>query len=108
MLKVFIDVMRVVDIDGWGGECVICLEEWKVDEMVKEMLCKYRFYGGCIEKWLGLYGLCFVCRYEMFIEGDEVERKRSDGGEIWVMFGRSFFGYDGGNSDGNIVGFGGI
>uniref|UniRef100_M4DIG3 Uncharacterized protein n=1 Tax=Brassica campestris TaxID=3711 RepID=M4DIG3_BRACM len=45
--------------------------------------------------------------YEMPIEGDEVERKRSDGGEIWVMFGRSSSGHDGGNSDGNTAGSGG-
>ncbi|CDY45002.1 BnaCnng12320D [Brassica napus] len=45
--------------------------------------------------------------YEMPVEGDEVERKRSDGGEIWVMFGRSSSGHDGGNSDGNTAGSGG-
>ncbi|KAG2257444.1 hypothetical protein Bca4012_094626 [Brassica carinata] len=105
--KASIDAMRVVDTDGWGGECAICLEELKVEERVKEMPCKHRFHGGCIEKWLGLHGSCPVCRYEMPVEGDEVERKRSDGGEIWVMFGRSSSGHDGGNSDGNTAGSGG-
>ncbi|KAL0698909.1 hypothetical protein Bca4012_055031 [Brassica carinata] len=102
-----IDAMRVVDVDGWGGECVICLEERKEEDTAKEMPCKHKFHGGCIEKWLGLHGSCPVCRYEMPVEGDEVEKKRSDGGEIWVMFGRDSSGHDGGNRDGNTAGSGG-
>ncbi|KAG2318795.1 hypothetical protein Bca52824_012008 [Brassica carinata] len=34
-----IDAMRVVDVDGWGGECVICLEERKEEDTAKEMPC---------------------------------------------------------------------
>ncbi|CAH8349820.1 unnamed protein product [Eruca vesicaria subsp. sativa] len=94
--KASIDAMPSVDIDGCEGECVICLEQWKEEEeRVKEMPCKHRFHGGCIEKWLGFHGSCPVCRYEMPVEGDEVEKKRSDGGEIWVMFGRDSSGHDG-------------
>uniref|UniRef100_A0A1J3JAD6 RING-type E3 ubiquitin transferase n=1 Tax=Noccaea caerulescens TaxID=107243 RepID=A0A1J3JAD6_NOCCA len=106
--KASIDAMPMVDIDGCReGECVICLEEWKSEETtVKEMPCKHRFHGGCIEKWLGLHGSCPVCRYEMPVDGDEVEKKRNDGREIWVMFDggrriRDSSGQDGGNSDGD-------
>ncbi|KFK44584.1 hypothetical protein AALP_AA1G277700 [Arabis alpina] len=86
--KASIDAMPIVDVED-GGECVICLEEWKMkEETVKEMPCKHRFHGGCIEKWLGLHGSCPVCRYEMPVDGDEVGKKRNDGREpeIWVRF----------------------
>ncbi|KAF8088780.1 hypothetical protein N665_0530s0035 [Sinapis alba] len=108
--KASIHAMRVVDIDSCEGECVICLEEWKEEEIVKEMPCKHRFHGGCIEKWLGFHGSCPVCRYEMPVEGDEVEKKRSDGREIWVMFssdgGRRVRDSSGHDSDGNTAGSG--
>ncbi|CAH2033856.1 unnamed protein product [Thlaspi arvense] len=115
--KASIDAMPTVEMDGCKGECVICLEEWEARETVKEMPCKHRFHGGCIEKWLELHGSCPVCRYEMPVDGDEVEKKRNDGREIWVRFGfdggrrfRDSSGQDGGNSDGdgsNTVGSGG-
>ncbi|KAJ0253261.1 E3 ubiquitin-protein ligase MPSR1 [Hirschfeldia incana] len=107
--KASIDAMPVIDTDGCEGECVICLEEWKAEETVKEMPCKHRFHGGCIEKWLGLHGSCPVCRYEMPVDGAEVGKKSNDGREIWVRFsfnggGRSVrdsSGHDVGNSDGD-------
>ncbi|KAG7592877.1 Zinc finger RING-type [Arabidopsis thaliana x Arabidopsis arenosa] len=106
--KASIDAMPIVQIDGCEGECVICLEEWKSDEMVKEMPCKHRFHGGCIEKWLGFHGSCPVCRYEMPVDGDEVGKKRNDGSEIWVRFSfndgpriRDSSGQEGGNNDGD-------
>ncbi|AAF87040.1 E3 ubiquitin-protein ligase MPSR1 [Arabidopsis thaliana] len=105
--KASIDAMPIVEIDGCEGECVICLEEWKSEETVKEMPCKHRFHGGCIEKWLGFHGSCPVCRYEMPVDGDEIGKKRNDGNEIWVRFSfndgrriRDFSAQDGGNSDG--------
>ncbi|XP_010480650.1 PREDICTED: E3 ubiquitin-protein ligase RNF181-like [Camelina sativa] len=78
--------MPVVEMNGCEGECVICLEEWKSEETVKEMPCKHRFHGGCVEKWLGFHGSCPVCRDEMHVDGDEVGKKRNDGGEVWVRF----------------------
>lgn len=111
--KASIDAMPIVDIDGCGGECVICLEEWKVEETVKEMPCKHRFHGGCIEKWLGFHGSCPVCRYEMPVDGDEVGKKRNDGreSEIWVRFSfndgrriRDSSGHENSDGDGDAIG----
>lgn len=113
--KASIDEMPIVEIDGCEGECVICLEEWKAEETVKEMPCKHRFHGGCIEKWLGFHGSCPVCRYEMPVDGDDVGKKRNDGEEIWVRFSfnngrriRESSSQNGGNSDGdgNTIGSG--
>ncbi|XP_074306624.1 E3 ubiquitin-protein ligase MPSR1-like [Silene latifolia] len=61
------------------GECVICLEEYKVGTTVKKMPCQHGFHEECIEKWLGLHGSCPVCRYVMPVEeGDDVDKKGGD------------------------------
>jgi len=95
--KESIEVMEKVEIEeGGGGECVVCLEEFEVGGVVKEMPCKHRFHGKCIEKWLGIHGSCPVCRYQMPIdekddgkkreEEEGGERRRVGGGEVWVSF----------------------
>ena len=83
-------------------ECVICLEEWGVGEVVKEMPRKHRFHGNCVEKWLGIHGTCPVCRYKMPVDdGEDFGKKFGSGDgeegsgsssssssrrEIWVSF----------------------
>ncbi|PQQ19547.1 E3 ubiquitin-protein ligase RING1-like [Prunus yedoensis var. nudiflora] len=93
--KASIDAMPCVRIvEGHGGsECVICLEQFEIDGVAKEMPCKHRFHGCCIEKWLKIHGSCPVCRYNMPVDEEETGKK-SDGadrerrveGEIRVSF----------------------
>ncbi|EEF39939.1 E3 ubiquitin-protein ligase MPSR1 [Ricinus communis] len=90
-----VDVQEIGDRDS---ECAICLEEWEIGAgaVVKEMPCKHRFHGNCIEKWLGIHGSCPVCRYKMPVDDEELSKKRDheeegEGGrerrrEIWVSF----------------------
>ncbi|KAJ0092866.1 hypothetical protein Patl1_25959 [Pistacia atlantica] len=85
--KVSVEAMRSFEIEGEVGECVVCLEEYEVGEMGKEMPCKHRFHAKCIEKWLGIHGLCLVCRYKMPIDEDEIGYKRDEQRrEVWVSF----------------------
>jgi hypothetical protein len=104
--KESIEAMKKIEIgegDDDGGECVVCLDEFEVGGVVKEMPCKHRFHGDCIEKWLGLHGSCPVCRYQMPVD-EKGDGKKSDeeeggerrrvggggngngGGEVWVSF----------------------
>lgn len=81
-----IESMAEVEIgESEIGECVICLEEWGVGEVVKEMPCKHRFHGNCVEKWLGIHGTCPVCRYNMPVD-DFGKKFGEEGREIWVSF----------------------
>jgi len=92
--KSAIEAMASVEIgEDDAGDCAICLEEWDSDVIVKEMPCKHRFHGGCIEKWLGMHGSCPVCRYAMPAEEEDREKKGEEieeGGErrreIWISF----------------------
>ncbi|KAL9365027.1 hypothetical protein Peur_042900 [Populus x canadensis] len=96
--KASIEAMPSVEIgeDNKDGECAICLEEWEPGAVVKEMPCKHRFHGNCVEKWLKIHGNCPVCRYKMPVDEEELGKKRDggDGGrewmraerEIWVSF----------------------
>ncbi|KAG5240128.1 Posttranslational modification, protein turnover, chaperone [Salix suchowensis] len=96
--KASIEAMPSVEIgeDNKDGECAICLEEWECGAVVREMPCKHRFHGNCVEKWLKIHGNCPVCRYKMPVDEEELGKKR-DGGdegrewrraerEIWVSF----------------------
>lgn len=93
--KASIEAMQSVEVVEDGGECSICLDEWEVGGVAKEMPCKHRFHGNCIERWLGIHGSCPVCRYKMPVEeeeagkkGDEEERegRRRVERELWVSF----------------------
>ncbi|RHN55413.1 putative aminoacyltransferase, E1 ubiquitin-activating enzyme [Medicago truncatula] len=99
--KESIEAMDKIEIEeGDGGECVVCLEEFEVGGVVKEMPCKHRFHGKCIEKWLGIHGSCPVCRYHMPVDEKDDGKKREEeeggerrrvgggggNGEVWVSF----------------------
>ncbi|KAF2299247.1 hypothetical protein GH714_031107 [Hevea brasiliensis] len=60
--------VEIAEIGDQDGECAICLEEWEVGGLAKEMPCKHRFHPNCIEKWLGIHGSCPVCRYKMPVD----------------------------------------
>ncbi|KAF5449629.1 hypothetical protein F2P56_030054 [Juglans regia] len=93
--KASIEAMPNVEVGEDGGECAICLDEWEVGGVAKEMPCNHRFHGNCIERWLRIHGSCPVCRYKMPVEEEEVGKKRDEEGresrrrierEIWISF----------------------
>uniref|UniRef100_A0A2C9UMP3 RING-type E3 ubiquitin transferase n=1 Tax=Manihot esculenta TaxID=3983 RepID=A0A2C9UMP3_MANES len=103
--KAFIEALPSVEISEIGDhdcECVICLKEWELGGLAKEMLCNHRFHAHCIKKWLGIHGSCPVCRYKMPVdevdlgkqrEEEEEEEEEKEGRErrrfqreIWVGF----------------------
>lgn len=42
-------------------DCSICLENLK-KLTVKEISCRHRFHGDCLDKWLGMHGSYSLCR----------------------------------------------
>ncbi|CAL9181351.1 unnamed protein product [Musa hybrid cultivar] len=105
--KASIEALRTVEPgeEDAGEECPVCLDglgggrgaasdEGAVPPSVREMPCRHRFHGGCIEKWLGMHGSCPVCRYQMPAEEGEPKTIGDAGRErtreliITVAFGR--------------------
>ncbi|KAL3511116.1 hypothetical protein ACH5RR_030517 [Cinchona calisaya] len=87
--KASMEAMPEVEISEDGEECVMCLEEWEVGWVAKEMPCKHRFHGNCIEKWLSIHGSCPVCRYKMPVEENDDNSFKNGGrrrGGISVSF----------------------
>ncbi|GAA0145385.1 ubiquitin-protein ligase [Lithospermum erythrorhizon] len=92
--KASIEAMQCVEVseDNCDGECVVCLEDWEVGQVAKEMPCKHRFHGDCIEKWLKIHGSCPVCRFNMPVEEDQDVNKKNEsenrgrGRGVWVSF----------------------
>lgn len=107
--KESVKAMPTVEIGGEEGEeeeCVICLEKFEVGGFAKEVPCKHRFHGDCIEKWLGIHGTCPVCRHKMPAdeEGEEKKSRRSGAGgerEVWVSFSFNSRGSTGISSSGD-------
>ncbi|XP_010939805.4 E3 ubiquitin-protein ligase MPSR1 [Elaeis guineensis] len=81
-----IEAMKMVEVgkeEEAAGECPVCLDELAGAEavVVKEMPCRHRFHGLCIEKWLGMHGSCPVCRFRMPAEEDGSSKKGGGGEE---------------------------
>ncbi|KAK8674373.1 hypothetical protein V6N13_112665 [Hibiscus sabdariffa] len=58
-------VKKVKVEDGEEGDCMVCLEEFKVGFEASQMPCSHIFHGGCIERWLNQSHYCPICRFEM-------------------------------------------
>ena len=43
-------------------QCPICMEDFVLDEKVKELTCHHFFHNDCIVEWLKLHATCPTCR----------------------------------------------
>jgi len=43
-------------------KCSICLEEWRVDDDIRELPCRHKFHTTCIQRWLEEDAGCPLCR----------------------------------------------
>ena len=43
-------------------QCPICMEDFVLDEKVKELSCRHFFHNDCIVEWLKLHATCPTCR----------------------------------------------
>lgn len=49
------------------GDCAICLTQFNIKDVVKQLGCKHSFHLDCINKWLSKNThSCPCCRYECF------------------------------------------
>ncbi|XP_071541369.1 E3 ubiquitin-protein ligase RNF115-like isoform X2 [Panulirus ornatus] len=52
-----------------GLQCSVCMEDFTVDESVRQLYCEHCFHNDCIIPWLELHGTCPICRKLLLEEG---------------------------------------
>ncbi|CAH8306223.1 unnamed protein product [Eruca vesicaria subsp. sativa] len=58
-----VEALASVRIQEAGLECSVCLDDFEVGTLGKQMPCKHRFHSDCLLPWLELHSSCPVCRY---------------------------------------------
>ncbi|XP_069155849.1 E3 ubiquitin-protein ligase RING1-like [Solanum lycopersicum] len=58
------------------SQCAVCKDDFKLDEMVKQMPCKHMYHRNCILPWLELRNSCPVCRFELPTDDFVYENRR--------------------------------
>jgi len=48
-----------------GSQCAVCMEFFKVEEMVRKLVCDHCFHYECIQPWLSLHSNCPTCRQDL-------------------------------------------
>ena len=50
--------------------CVICMEEFKEKDEIRELDCKHIFHKNCIDKWLTEHKKCPIDNHEIYAENN--------------------------------------
>jgi len=58
--------------------CSVCLEDFKLEESVKQLECKHCFHQDCIVPWLEIHGTCPVCRKVLSEDAEPGEEQDQD------------------------------
>lgn len=72
--KEAVEALPIVKMEG-SMSCSVCLDEFEIGSVAREMPCKHKFHSGCIMPWLELHSSCPVCRFQLPVE----ETKDSNG-----------------------------
>jgi len=77
-------IKDIVNIDVTPGvleknpNCSVCLEDFHMEESVKQLECKHCFHKDCIVPWLELHGTCPVCRKVLNKDDESGENNEQD------------------------------
>lgn len=63
-----------------GLECCVCLDDFEMGTVGKQMPCKHIFHSDCLLPWLQLHSSCPVCRYQLPTSEDETNGGGGGGG----------------------------
>ncbi|KAF0913315.1 hypothetical protein E2562_021965 [Oryza meyeriana var. granulata] len=56
---------------GWGGDCAVCLGEFRDGELVRLLpRCSHPFHAPCIDTWLRAHVNCPLCRSPVVVPSD--------------------------------------
>ncbi|KAJ4917990.1 RING/U-box superfamily protein [Raphanus sativus] len=60
-----VEALASVIIQEPGLQCSVCLDDFEVGTLGKQMPCNHRFHPHCLLPWLELHSSCPVCRYQL-------------------------------------------
>ncbi|KAJ7956363.1 putative RING/U-box superfamily protein [Quillaja saponaria] len=63
--KISVEPLKKYKIEGFGKQCVICLEEILVGSEASGLPCLHAYHDNCILKWLKNSNFCPLCRFQM-------------------------------------------
>ncbi|KAI0244072.1 hypothetical protein L0F63_002471 [Massospora cicadina] len=55
--------------------CTVCLEDWEHNQLALEMPCRHLYHKDCLLPWLERANTCPSCRYPLFTEDEEYNKK---------------------------------
>lgn len=58
-------VGEATSIDGLHDSCSVCLEEFQVGEVIRNLPCTHPFHKDCVDKWLYKKHSCPLCKYDI-------------------------------------------
>ncbi|CAG9329097.1 unnamed protein product [Blepharisma stoltei] len=56
--------IRQIDIDKGSISCPICLDNFNLDDIVRELLCDHIYHKKCIDEWFATKTYCCLCKRE--------------------------------------------
>ncbi len=67
--KIFLD--KIEKLDDFAKKCIICMEEYKLEDECETLPCFHIFHNNCIEEWFNNNNNnCPICKNEITNEGD--------------------------------------
>ncbi|KAK6512759.1 hypothetical protein TWF506_008926 [Arthrobotrys conoides] len=57
-----------------GSECVVCQDEFKVDDEVVKLPCRHIYHEECVTRWLETHDACPICRTPITPEDQRRQR----------------------------------
>ncbi|KAF7697645.1 E3 ubiquitin-protein ligase RHF1A [Cucumispora dikerogammari] len=58
-----------------GESCSICLQEYKIDDIVGETVCKHKYHKECFIGWAERADFCPICKKNIFKKRMSAERR---------------------------------
>ncbi|KAK6346892.1 hypothetical protein TWF696_006994 [Orbilia brochopaga] len=62
-----------------GTECVVCQDEFKVQEEVVKLPCRHIYHEECVTRWLETHDACPICRTPITPENERPQRSTPGG-----------------------------
>ncbi|KAL0661594.1 hypothetical protein Bca4012_098431 [Brassica carinata] len=75
-----LEALASLEIQDVGLQCSVCLDDFEMGTVGKQMPCNHIFHSDCLLPWLQFHSSCPLCRYQLPAEDETTETNASYGG----------------------------